>query len=291
VTSRLDDLFAQAVAAIDRGDLAGMQQLLSQHPELATERLASPGPWLREAVGDAVDGFFARPYLLWFVAEDPVRAGKLPPNIVELARAVIDAARRHDSSSLQAQLDGALRLVAWSGVAAKAGVQIPLIDLLVDAGAAPATNANNALVNHHLLAAERLIQLGGELTLGTAVCLDRWDAIPSLFAAANDRQRQFALVMAALNGKAESVHWLVEAGVPPNQPSQDLYAHGTPLHHAVCSGSLETVKALVARGADPTIPDTAWNGTALGWAEHYVEDGDPAKRMEYTAVLDYLRSL
>jgi peptide-methionine (S)-S-oxide reductase len=291
VTPSLDDLFARAVTVIDRGDLTGLQQLLAQHPDLATARLESPGPWLRQAVGDALDGIFARPYLLWFVAEDPVRAGKLPTNIVDLARTIIEAARRHDAGSLQAQLDHALRLVAWSGVAAKAGVQIPLIDLLVAAGAAPAKNANNALVNHHLAAAERLIQLGGELTLGTAVCLDRWDAIPALFAAANERQRQFALVMAALNGRARSVSWLVEAGVPPNQPSQDLYAHGTPLHHAVCSGSLDAVKALVERGADPTIPDTAWNGTAIGWAEHYVEDGDPARRTEYTAVLDYLRSL
>lgn len=291
MTSNLDELFADAVGAVDRGDLAGLQQRLEQHPELATERLESPGPWLRDAVGDALDGFFARPYLLWFVAEDPVRAGKLPPNIVEIARAIIDVARQRDPTSLQSQLDPALRLVAWSGVAAKAGVQIPLIDLLVEAGAAPAKNANNALVNHHLAAAERLIELGGELTLGTAVCLDRWDAIPSLFAAANDEQKQFSLVMAALNGRARSVRWLLDAGVPPNQPSRHLYAHGTPLHHAVCSGSLDTVKTLVEHGADPAIPDTAWNGTALGWAQHYVEDGDPGRRTEYAAVLDYLRSL
>ena len=287
----LDSLFADAVAAIDGGDLTRLQQLLARHPELATARLETPGPWLRDAVGNALDGFFARPYLLWFVAEDPVRAGKLPSNIVEIAGAIIDAARVHAPESLQAQLDGALPLVAWSGVAASAGVQIPLIDLLVHAGAAPGGNANNALVNGHVAAAERLIELGDHLTLASAACLDRSDAIPTLFAETNDAQKQMSLVLAALNGKAGGVRWLLEHGVPPNRPSADLYAHGTPLHHAVCSGSLETVKVLVENGADVTIADSAWNGTPLGWAEHYVEESGPDRRPQYVAVAEYLRRL
>ena len=287
----LDGLFSDAVAAIDGGDLARIQQLLARHPELATARLEAPGPWLRDAVGNALDGFFARPYLLWFVAEDPVRAGRLSPNIVEIARAIIDAARRHDARSLQMQLDQALRLVSWSGIAAQAGMQIPLIDALVQAGAAPADIADNALVNRHAAAAERLIELGGQLTLASAVCLDRLDAIPTLFAETNDAQKQMALVLAALNGKARGVRWLLEHGVPPNQPSADLYAHGMPVHHAVCSGSLETVKALVEGGADATIPDSAWNGTPLGWAEHYVEESGPDRRGGYLDIADYLRTL
>jgi peptide-methionine (S)-S-oxide reductase len=44
------------------------------------DRLESPGAWLRDKVGGALDGFFRQPYLLWFVAEDPVRNGKLPGN-------------------------------------------------------------------------------------------------------------------------------------------------------------------------------------------------------------------
>jgi len=43
--------------------------------------LASLDTHFRDTVGGAVDGFFQRPYLLWFVAEDPVRNGKLPRNI------------------------------------------------------------------------------------------------------------------------------------------------------------------------------------------------------------------
>ena len=43
--------------------------------------------------------------------------------------------------TLQEQLDTTLRLVCWSGVAARFGVQLEMIDALIDAGAAPAGEA------------------------------------------------------------------------------------------------------------------------------------------------------
>ena len=61
---------------------------------------------------------------------------------------------------------------------------------------------------------------------------------------------------------------MLEAGADVNRPSAGLYSHGTPLHHAVCSGSLATVRVLVEAGAGTAKRDTAWNGTPLGWAEH-----------------------
>ena len=289
ITSDLDRLFAEAVHAIDHGELPALRRLLNDHPELVSHRLESPGAWLRQSVGDALNGFFANPHLLWFVAEDPVRTGRLPSNIADVTRVIIDAARRHAPESLQSQLDHTLQLVSWSGVAAASGVQLPLIDILVEAGATPGGNADSALVNRHVAAAERLIQLGGSLSLGAALCLDRGDHIPRLFAEATADERQFSLVLAALNGKSEGVRWMLEAGVPPNQPSADLYPHGMPLHHAVCSGSLSTVKALVEAGADVGIADTAWDASPLAWAEHYVSESAGDRRARYEAIVEYLR--
>src|SRR5689334_5389219 len=117
--NRLDQLFHDAVDAIDAGDLPTLERLLRDHSELVHRRLTQPGPWLRQQAGRAVDGFFRDPYLLWFVAEDPVRHGTLPANIVEVTRAIISALQRERVESLQSQLDDTLRLVAWSGVAAK----------------------------------------------------------------------------------------------------------------------------------------------------------------------------
>ena len=284
-----DGLFQRAVAAIDEGDASNLRNLLERHPALASERLELPGSWLRQQAGSALDGFFRQPYLLWFIAEDPARQGALPANITELADIIIQAARRAKTPHLQEQLDSTLRLVCWSGVAAKAGVQLDLIDVLIDAGALPAENANNALVNGHAGAAEHLIGRGATLTLAAALCLERWEDLPRLESQANQEQRQFAFVLAALNGKAEALRWMIQAGIDVNRPSPDLYSHGTPLHHAVCSGSLDAVKALVSAGADVHMPDSAWNATALGWAEHYEQNAPAEQVAKYAAVAAYLR--
>lgn len=286
-----DALFRDAVAAIDAGDLPRLTALLAAHPGLAHDRLDSPGPWLRDVVGQALDGFFERPYLLWFVAEDPVRNGTLPANIAEIAQAIIDAARRAGSGKLQQQLDYALRLVSWSWIARQCGVQIALIDVLVDAGASPEGNPNNALVNGNLEAAAHLVDRGATLTLAAAMCLGRWDEANSLLLTTTPARKQFALVLSALRGRAEAVRRLLAAGADPNARCPDLYSHGTPLHHAVSSGSLEAVQVLVDAGAKLDTPDTAFQGTPLGWALHALQD-EGARRdgdADFQPIVDYLR--
>lgn len=286
----LDSLFHDAVAAIDDGDVGELKAILAAHPQLVRERLDSPGPWLSDKVGKALGGFFKRPYLLWFVAEDPVRNGKLPRNIAAVARTIIEAARRESVPDLQEQLDYALTLVSWSGISAECGVQIELIDVLIDAGANPDGNPNNALVNGHFAAAEHLLKRGARLTLATALCLDRWDEVDALLPTTSPRKRQFALVLAALNGKSEALRRMTRAGSDVNARSEDLYAHGTPLHHAVCSGSLEAVEALVEAGADRSVKDSAWDGTPLDWAEYYLRDENAhGAGKQYAEIANYLR--
>jgi hypothetical protein len=289
--ANLDTKFREAVSAIDRGDVAELERLVAATPALVRERLESPGAWLRDKVGRALDGFFARPYLLWFVAEDPVRNGTLPSNVAAAARAIIDAARREEAPHLQEQLDYALTLVSWSWIARQSGVQIELIDVLVDAGAATDGNPNNALVNGNVAGAEHLVARGATLTLATALCLERWNDVDRLVVTANDQQKRFAFVLSALNGKANALRRMIDAGVDLNAPSADLYSHGTPLHHAVASGSLEAVQVMVEAGADSTIKDTLWGGTPLGWAEHYLSEaksGDAPK--QYAEIAAYLRA-
>src|SRR5262249_60252248 len=64
----------------------------------------------------------------------------------------------------------------------------------------------------------------------------------------------------------------------------------TPLHHAVCSGELAAVQVLIEAGAKLDTKDTAWGGTPLGWAEHYVEQhaGDE-READYARIAAYLR--
>lgn len=284
----LDALFRDAVAAIDAGDVTTLERLLATHPRLVRDRLGAPGGWLRDTVGGALDGFFREPYLLWFVAEDPVRTGKLPGNIAAVARTILEAAQRVGVDSRQEQLDTALRLVAWSGVAAECGVQIELIDVLLDAGASADGVPDSALVNGHLSAAGHLVERGAPMTLSTALCLGRWDDVTRLAQTASARDRQVALVLAALNGKAEALARLIDLGVDLNAYSTEIYEHGTALHHAVWSGCLDAVKVLVEAGARLDVRDTAYQGTPLGWAEHGAR-GDSKRAERYAKIAAYLR--
>jgi peptide-methionine (S)-S-oxide reductase len=291
--NNLDTLFREAVSAIDAGDVPTLERLLTAEPRLVQDRLESPGAWLRDKVGDAVGpgGFFERPYLLWFVAEDPVRNGKLPRNIAEVARAIIRAAKRERVETLQEQLNYALRLVAWSWIARQCNVQLELIDVLIDAGASVGDLiTHDALVNGNLEAAGRLVDRGAKRTLATALCLRRWDDVSQLAPTATHHDKQVALVLCALNGQAEALAKLLTLGVDVSAYSTDIYAHATALHHAVCSGSLAAVKVLVEAGAKLDIRDRLWNASPLGWAEHYVEENkgdDPTK--SYPAIAAYLR--
>jgi Ankyrin repeats (3 copies) len=128
------------------------------------------------------------------------------------------------------------------------------------------------------------------LTLATALCLERWDDVARLSPAASARDRQFGFILAALNGKANALRRMIDAGVDINSPSADLYSHGTALHHAVGSGSLQAVKMLVDAGAALNRKDSAWNATPLGWAEYYQSEhalDEKAKR--FATIADYLR--
>lgn len=286
----LDTLFRDAVAAMDAGDVANVERLTREHPRLLRERLKSPGPWLRDKVGRAIDGFFEKPYLLWFIAQDPVRNDTLPANIAQVAASIIDAARRENVDSLQAQLDYALSLVAWSWVADRCGVQLPLIDVLVDAGASTDGAPDSALVNGHAAAAEHLVKRGAKLTLATALCIGRWQDVPALAEQASQRDKQFALTLAALNGKADGLVRLIPYGLDVSAPSKDLYAHATPLHHAVSSGSLAAVRVLVEAGAKLGPRDKVHGATPLGWAEHFVsEPGTHDPPRQYVRIAEYLR--
>jgi len=291
-----DTDFRQAVLAIDSGDATALDRLVRANPSLVRERLESNPEWLRDQVGKALDGFFRRPYLLWFVAEDPVRNGRLPGNIADVARTIIDAARRERVSDLQAQLDYALKLVSWSWIARQTGVQNALIDVLIDAGANPGGAPNDALVNGNIDAAEHLVRRGAPITLPAALILGRWDDADRLLASANEEQRQFTVVLSALNGRAAALRRMILAGADVNARSAHLYSHGTPLHHAVSSGSLEAVQVLVEAGADLAAKDSAWGGTPLGWAEYYIgqrqggASSEPPRASQYSEIANYLRT-
>jgi len=288
--SRRDALFREALAAIDAGDLAALERLLALHPRLALERLESPGEWLRGQIGPPLDGFFARPYLLWFLTEDAVRTGRLATNVASLAGAIIRAARRDGGDDLQELLDTTLHFAVCSPIGREDGRQLELVDALVDEGASLGGSPVQALICHNRAAAEHLLRRGAELTLPAAACLERWDDVARLGPVADAATKQMALALAALNGCADGLARLLGLGVDVNDFSTGFYTHGTPLHHAVWSGSLDAVKVLVDAGARLDTRDRAFDGTPLGWAEYAQGLPERAERRpQFAAIAAYLR--
>lgn len=250
--------FGDAVAAIDAGDVPALERLLAAHPALARER------------DDGYDGgehYFARPYLLWYVAENPVRRGTLPGNIPDVARAIVRAAER--AGALPPQVGYALGLVCSGRVPRECGVQRALIDVLVDAGADPGGAVTAALAHRELDAAERLLERGAARTLLVAACTGRVDEVARLAPGAGDDERRAALAAAARYGDAPAVAVLLALGVDASAYAPPgFHDHATPLHHAVDGGSLDAVRALVEAGAPLGARDRVYDGTPLGWAEH-----------------------
>ncbi|TKR30714.1 ankyrin repeat domain-containing protein [Luteimonas gilva] len=275
-----DDLFREAVEAIDAADTHALSRLLAAHPPLAHARLESPGAWLRDRVGDALEGYFHRPYLLWFVAGNPVRNERLPSDIAAIAAMLAEAARHAEDAGLQEQLDYALGLIVTGRVARESGVQIALMDALIDGGARPGDGIG-ALGAANLEAAAHLLDRGGTLTLAGALCLGRREDAARLARTATHEERQIALVAAAVNGDAQALATLIGLGVDIDAYSIVIHPHATALHQAVAAGSLGAVEVLAGAGARLNIRDKIHRGTPLQWAEYGGHDG----------IARYLRSL
>jgi peptide-methionine (S)-S-oxide reductase len=278
-----DPLFAQAVEAIDTGNLALLKELISDNPSLITERLDIP-------TGD----YFDRPYLTWFIADNPIRNGKLPDNIIAVTAILAEAVKQYAPETASQQLNYALELVATGRIPRESRLQLGIMDVLIDAGAKPGDGVA-ALANGNSMAALNLIKRGGELTLTAAAGFNWPDHIEKLLPSASHPKRVIALAMAAFKGQTRPIRLLLKAGTNPNgYPEKDsgFHTHATPLHQAVSSGSFTCVKLLVEAGAKTGAKDTIYHGTPLDWAEYLQRDTDDERmREKYKMIEDYLKPL
>lgn len=263
-------LFESAVEAVINGDVATLASLLREHPDLVRARSTRVTHFDPPVHGAT---------LLHYIAANGVEGyrEKSPKNAPEIAKMLLEAGAEVDAlASMYGGQCTTMSMLVSSCHPAKAGVQVPLVDTLVDFGAAVEARGSGdwtsplmtALAFGYHDAAQALLRRGARVqTLAAAAGLGRLDDARRLLAGAGSEDRHRALALAAQHGHVEIVRLLLDAGEDPNRYNpKGNHGHSTPLHQAVWSSHDTVVRLLVERGARLDIKDTVYAGTPLGWA-------------------------
>jgi ankyrin repeat protein len=264
----MDQTFERAVDAVITGDAATLRELLRDTPELVRARSARPHHCT----------------LLHYIGANGVEEERqqTPPNAIEIAKMLLDAGAEPDAlADLYDSQCTTMGLLVSSTHPAKAGLQAPLAELLLDYGASLEGALRTALRFGYRETAEALIRRGATVDFAAAAALGRHDEVVRMLPEADAANRHIALALAALHGQTDVVRLLLDAGEDPSRYNPEGYhAHSTPLHQAVWSDHADVVRLLVERGARLDLRDTIHQGTPLDWAVYG----------NRTAIADYLRA-
>jgi len=262
--------FESAVEAVITGNLAALESLLPENPELVRARSTRINNF---------DPPVHRATLLHYIAANGVEGyrQKTPANAVEIAKTLLTAGAEVDAlADMYGGQYATMSMLVSSCHPAQAGVQVALVETLVDFGAAVEARGSDkwgsplmtALAFGYRDAAEALVRRGARIdNLAAAVGLGRIAEATQLLATADSETRHRALALAAQHGHVEIVRLLLDAGEDPSRYNPDgNHSHSTPLHQAIAGSHDAAVRLLVERGARLDIKDRIYQSTPLGWA-------------------------
>jgi ankyrin repeat protein len=264
--------FESAVEAVIGGDLGELESLLRANPELVRARSTRINNF---------DPPVHRATLLHYIAANGVEGyrQKTPANAVETARTLLQAGAEADAlADMYGGQYATMSMLVSSCHPAQAGVQVALVETLLDFGAAVEARGSDkwgsplmtALAFGYRSAAEALVRRGARVdNIAAAAGLGRVAEATQLLATAESETRHRALALAAQHGHVEIVRLLLDAGEDPSRYNPDgNHGHSTPLHQAIAGGHDAAVRLLVERGARLDIKDRIYQGTPLGWAKY-----------------------
>jgi peptide-methionine (S)-S-oxide reductase len=253
-----DPSFRAAVDAIHAGDVVALERLLDAEPRLLRERIAEPQVYRAASRFD----YFLDPKLFWFIANNPTLVTTMAPNIVDVARAML--AR----GIAQEDLDYTLALTMSGSAAREQGHQLPLVKLLIEAGARPSRDAIAAAACYRELDVLRALPaMGFPVDAPMAAALGENARLRDLITTAGAADVTAAFSFAVLNRNLEGVRVALDAGADVNA-RLTVHSHMTALHQAAGDDNVELIDLLMARGARLETRDTLWDGTPLEWAIH-----------------------
>jgi peptide-methionine (S)-S-oxide reductase len=261
-TTIVDPAFREAVRAIHAGDVAKLARLLDAQPDLLQRRNVGPEAFRKAKRHD----YFRDPKLFWYVANNPTLIERLPPNIGDVARLMIEhGVERGD-------LDYALALLMSGGEVGEHGAARSLMTLLLDSGAVASREAILVTAGHWQCEALRvLLERGQPASPLIAAALGDVASLPALLRNAAPAEIQDAFGLAIINRQLEAAAVALDAGADVNAVLP-VHAHSTALHQAAAFDSADMIAFLAARGARLDARDTLWDDTPLGWALHLKND-------------------
>ena len=262
----MDVTFELAADAVVAGDLARIGRLLNEN--------ASPDGGLIRARSSRKH----HATLLHYVSANGVEDFRqvTPANAVAVARLLIEAGAEVDAlAEMYGGRCATLELVATSGHPARAGVQIPLLEVLLDHGAAiegpPGAKRplKSALFGTRVEAARFLAARGAHIDLTAAAGLGRLDLLQTFFhddgslkPPATPAELNEGFICACIHGHQQAVEFLLDRGA-------DLRTNAitgqTGLHQAVLGCHADLMRFLIDRGAPLEIRNR-FGGTVLGQA-------------------------
>jgi ankyrin repeat protein len=158
--------------------------------------------------------------------------------------------------------------------ASEADVALPLIDLLVAAGATLDVDDPDLLclplLNEAPETAEALIRRGAAIDIRHAAALGRLETLAALLVMPVERgPLEEALVYACIHGRTAAASLLLRHGATGDVlVTPGARTPRTALHEAANRGHAGVVRLLLDNGADAGVIEPRWGGTAADWAYH-----------------------
>lgn len=209
--------FEAAAEAVIDGDLPELEAALGRDPALVSARSSRVCYF---------DPPLHRATLLHYIAANGVEAyrQKTPPNAVEIARALLLAGAEPDAlADMYGTECTTMTLLVSSSHPADAGLQVPLIEMLLSFSAAVEGRDTKKwggplvtpLTFGMIDAANALAKHGARVDLPAAAGLGLVDEAARLLLDADPEMRRRALSLAAQHGRTEIVRLLLDSGEGP----------------------------------------------------------------------------